>query len=409
MKPSMYLIFGLILVVFISGCARQDTQTGKMPATQEEMNEIPPVQEQESIQQVEEEQIEEDHQNKNCVGTGTVQFTSPPMRIEELGLIIPLGAMSTSHVTPTDHGYYFPPNWKPQEATDSSKFRDILAPADGIVTSIGIVGGMQNDYRLEIYHTCTFYTIYIHVRELSPKILQMTGGVTGHVSPIIAVTAGEVIGRSNGFDFSVHDENVILKGFIIPEHYSEPWKIHTVDMFDSFVEPIKSQLLAKNVRQAQPRSGKIDYDIDGRLVGNWFQENTGGYRGGGVSANYWSTHLAFAYDHLDPSLIIVSIGDFNGEAKQFAVKGNAPDPATVSTASGLVKYELVAGGYLTEEGKDWDRVSFAKISKGFGYDQVAGVALVQMISDRKIKLEVFPGKTASQVSGFTENAKIYER
>ncbi|MEK6828223.1 MAG: hypothetical protein AABX78_02630, partial [Nanoarchaeota archaeon] len=125
---------------------------------------------------------------------------------------------------------------------------------------------------------------------------------------------------------------------------------------------------------------------------------------------YWATHLSFAYDGLDPSLIIVSIGNYNGEAQQFAVKGNAPDPATISVRSGLVKYELVSFGYMTEEGKDWDRLSFAKISKAYGYDeQVGGVVLVQMLEDRKIKFEAFSGKIASQVSGFTENAKIYER
>ncbi|MDP3765240.1 MAG: hypothetical protein Q8R04_01895 [Nanoarchaeota archaeon] len=74
-----------------------------------------------------------------------------------------------------------------------------------------------------------------------------------------------------------------------------------------------------------------------------------------------------------------------------------------------MKYELVGVDYLTEDGRPWDRVSFAKISNGFGHNQVIGVALVQMISDRKIKFEAFQGKTASQVSGFTENAKIYER
>ena len=37
------------------------------------------------------------------------------------------------------------------------------------------------------------------------------------------------------------------------------------------------------------------------------------------------------------------------------------------------------------------------------------IVLVQMIGPREIKFETFPEKTASQVSEFTENAKIYER
>ena len=76
----------------------------------------------------------------------------------------------------------------------------------------------------------------------------------------------------------------------------------------------------------------------------------------------------------------------------------------------MIKYELVAFGYKIEEGNDWDRWSFAKVSKAFGYDaQVSGVVLVQVIEGRKIKFEAFPGKTVAQVNSFTENAKVYER
>ena len=32
-----------------------------------------------------------------------------------------------------------------------------------------------------------------------------------------------------------------------------------------------------------------------------------------------------------------------------------------------------------------------------------------LIEDRRLKVETFPGKTAAQVSGFTENSKVYER
>lgn len=348
--------------------------------------------------------------SKSCEGTGTVTFTSPPMRLKEIGHILPIGLLNGEHVTPTDHGYYHPPNWRPQEAENPTKFKDVLSPADGILAHIELVRGTPGDYRLTINHTCTLYTIYIHVRELSPRILQMIGPVKRHMYPNIKLGAGEVIGRSNGFDFSVHNKEFKLSGFVIPEHYSqEPWKIHTVDMFGNFPEPMRSQLLAKNVRQRNPRGGKIDYDIDGRLVGNWFVENTGGYTGNSPSGNYWNRHLSFAYDAYDPSAVIVSMGNFNGGAKQFGVKGNSPNPSTISVASGLVKYELVSVEYLTEEGNWWNRTSFAKVSKAVGGDKITGVILVQMVENRKIKFESFPGKTATEVRGFTTNAVIYER
>jgi hypothetical protein len=42
-------------------------------------------------------------------------------------------------------------------------------------------------------------------------------------------------------------------------------------------------------------------------------------------------------------------------------------------------------------------------------EQVLGVALVQMTGPRTLRCEVFPGKTAVEVSGFTASAKVFER
>ena len=81
----------------------------------------------------------------------------------------------------------------------------------------------------------------------------------------------------------------------------------------------------------------------------------------------------------------------------------------VSVDDGLVKYELVNYQYITEEGDEWDRTSFAKIVDTVEAGPVQGVVLVQIIEDQKLKFEAFPGKTEAEVSGFTEDAKIYER
>ncbi len=352
--------------------------------------------------------------NNGCSGKGIITFTTPPMRLEDIGYIEPMGLMIGGHVTPIDHGYYTAKTWVPGTPREASKFVDIFAPAAGIVTSVEAMpaeyaSSSIGDYRLIIYHTCTFYTIYIHVNQLTPKLQSIVG--TGRP---VSVESGEVIGKAPGFDFSVHNDEITLSGFIEPESYfAEPWKLHNVDMFDYFAEPLRTQLLERNVRQKEPRGGKIDYDVDGKLVGNWFEENTNGYFGKkeyNRMSGYWSTHLAFAYDGLDPSLIIISIGDYAGEAQQFAVKGNTPDPKDISLENGPVKYELVPFGYKTESGEEWERWNFAKVTKAYGLDeQVSGVALVQMIEQRKIKFEAYPGKIHSEVKSFTEKAKIYER
>mgnify|MGYP001590127420 CR=1 FL=1 len=357
-----------------------------------------------------------------CSGKGAVRFTSPPRRLEDIEMILPLGMMSEQHITPTDHQYHYTHNWNPKPTP--SDLRDVLAPADGLITLVQRLpswtfysGQGLEDYELEIYHTCTFYTRYIHLLKLSSKIKNAIGDLahTENVPVSIPVKAGEVLGGATALDFSVHDSEVTLKGFIIPDHYEgERWKIHTVDPYDYFNDPIRAELIGKTMRKEQPYGGKIDYDIDGKLVGNWFAENSGGYSGAVPGTyGYWSNHLAITYDAIDPSHIILSVGTFKFEGddkgRQFGIKGNSPDPATIDKNSGMVKYELVGYDYKDDTGKTWDWFSYASNLKSRNRDAVEGIVLVQMLEDRKIKFEAFPGKTASQVNEFTGNAKIYER
>ena len=118
--------------------------------------------------------------------------------------------------------------------------------------------------------------------------------------------------------------------------------------------------------------------------------------------------MAIVYDSIDPEHILFSVGTFKGKAQQFGVKGNAPKPDEVSLDTGLIKYELV--DYQHYDGdKEWDYKVLVKGLKVKNGNYILGVALLQMLEDRKLKLEVFPDKTAAQVNGFTENARIYVR
>ena len=347
-----------------------------------------------------------------------VKFTFPPRRFEDIEMIEPIGMMIGGHVTPIDHQYYYPPGWKPEPEVED--LRDVLAPADGTVINIQrmpsfftkIKNKGLKDYRIVIQHSCSLSTIYIHIYELSDKIEQEVADLkpSENKQLRVSVKAGEIIGRANSFDFSAHDENVILKGFIVPEHYArEPWKIHTVDPYDYFEEPIRTQLLSKNIRTEIPYGGKIDHDIDGKLIGNWFEEKTNWYMGI-KQPEYWETHLAIAPDALDPAHIIISLGNFSEEAKQFGVKENFPNPADVGVNYGLVKYELVDYNYLDENKMYWDGLRFTKGLKAENQDlQVQGTVLLQLVDSRKLKVEVFSGKKAFEIEGFTENAKTYER
>ncbi len=352
-----------------------------------------------------------------CKGKGPVRLGSPPMRLADIRMILPLGLMVGGHVTPIDHGYY-----EPADRSQGRSRYDVLAPAKGAIVSIQTrPNGPSTDYRVVIELSCTFWVYYDLVTDLAPRILKAAGWTaqsTGTALARIPVKEGEVIGKvgAQTLDVGVVNGAVTLRGFVTPEHYvREPWKIHTVDLFASFKEPLRGKLLAKNPRTAEPRGGRINYDVDGRLVGNWFLQGTNWYAGTCDSrsspngCSYWTGHLAFAYDYLDPTQMRVSVGDFGGREAQFGVAGNGPDPRTVSAATGPVRYELVQWSYYRADGSPWDRFSYTSGPTARNGSQVFGTLLAQLVGPRTLKMEAFPGKTSADVAGFTAAARLYER
>ena len=268
--------------------------------------------------------------------------------------------------------------------------------------------GLVEDYYVEVYHSCTLITVYIHLGGLAPEILEVTGefqrGSRWNWSPDtppIQVKAGQVIGKVSGsFDFSVQDTEVTRTGFVVPSYYEG--RIHTVDPFDYFEEPLRTRLLEKNLRTAEPRGGRIDFDVDGRLVGNWFSEGTGFYSE--------QEAASFVYDYLDPTQIRISVGGLV-QRRGWGVRGNQPDPADVTPASGLIVYEITDTGWIiAATSETWPEGSPHPGSelRGVNLDS-SGSLLVQMLEDRRIKIEVFLGQPPSEVGGFTGGALIYER
>jgi len=352
-----------------------------------------------------------------AAGRGPVRFTHSPMRAEDIERFVPYGLTVGAHVCPVDHAYFFPKELQPGQ-----EHFDVVAPAPGFLVRIGhrtqLAGSTErarayDDYALIIEHSGTFYTQYDLLTALAPAILdQLDSSVRARfarkergppVNVRIAVKAGQVVGKVGGrsLDFAVVNTETRLPGFLTPALYGPyAWRLHVVDPFDYFDEPLKSKLLAFNVRKVTPFGGRIDYDVDGRLAGNWFREGSGGYSGDRRDPRgYWMGHLALVYHHLDPTKIVVSIGDYGGRPAQFWVKGNGPDPAQVTERDGSVKYELIWGQLGTD----------GRVQVRHDADAVQGVVLAQVLPNRKLKFEAFPGKTDAEVSGFTTGARIYER
>lgn len=359
--------------------------------------------------------------NQGCNGSGPVMFGTSPMDPKDIGMILPYGGMIGAHVTPIDHMYFSPIVFHSPRDT-----YEVRAMADGLITAISErtqnVSDTNNgspklaEYLLKFWYTCDFASYYDLITSLSPRLkaefdAKKQNG--GYANVQIKVREGEIVGRIGGqtLDFAVYDYTKILPGFIVPEHYlGESWKTHVVNPFPYFKEPVRSQLLALNPRQTEPREGKIDYDQDGKLVGTWFKGGHNGFGNTGENPSPWRAHLSFAYDYVDPTALVISIGDYGGLSQQFGVKMNTPDPATITPSSGTVTYELANIEYnRSSTGAHWDRMHVYTDIKARPQSQVQGIALVQMLENRKIKFEAFPGKTREEVSGFTAKAILYER
>ena len=349
-----------------------------------------------------------------------VAFTSAPMKMSDLAFIRPLGAMSDGHVTPTDHVYIGGPN---PNAADNTY--PVLMPADGTITQIGAmpaqyIGDRQGqqvapeDHRIVISHSCRYFSIYIHIHKLDEKLKAVVGTLQPNESKQVSIDlkAGETVGYigSSTFDWTPVDTTKKLSGFITPSRYEgESWKIHTVSPFDLYQGQLKTDLEAKSLRSTPPLGGKIDYDQPGKLIGNWFKEGTGGYFGNNANGGgrYWDGHLSVVPDYISPTSTIVSIGNWQGSAKQMVVGGTV-DPATVTEANGPVKYELRRLSYVSKEGTNTGPI-YQKDMQPAQNEALQGTIMFQVMPGEKLKVETFPGKTASQVSGFTAAATMYER
>jgi hypothetical protein len=341
-----------------------------------------------------------------CQGTGKKTLTTLPINLDVIRSIWPLGRTANEDVIPYEtDGFSFknldtPPN-----------SYTVVSPASGVVAMVnehhsfapaGDSSGTR--YEVMIAHTCTQYSFIFDLSSVDPS------AVAGQ--PIAEGQAVGKVGGSHGFSFGVLDTSHPNQ-YVVPEHY-EPFKLYGKNSFDYFSDSIKTALEAKSLRRVPPRGGALGIDQDGKLVGNWHTKESEDFIDNGPGREeYYKNLLSFVYDFIDPEHLRFSLGDYLGQPKQFGIKGNGPDPATVSVTSGMIKYELVDHHYKNETtviaNENTDAFDPANVYKPVNDESVIAVLLVQLTADRTLKIEIFPGKTAGEVSGFDSNAQIYER
>ncbi|MBI2592187.1 hypothetical protein HYW36_01800, partial [Candidatus Saccharibacteria bacterium] len=340
-----------------------------------------------------------------CQGTQKLTFTHLPMREQDFSILIPYGLVVDDHVTPIDHQYFSPADYK--SARDAYP---VYAMADATLSEIEQRTTERGvEYRLVFAHSCTSLYYYDLVTSLSDKLK----AAYDSRKVDLRIKAGEQIGAIGGqtLDFAYWDTDTPLTGFVnLASYDAEPWKIYTADPYPRYTPELRDLLIVRNPRTTEPIAGKIDYDQPGKLIGSWFMEGTNGYAGrqGTEGPTYSTSHLSIVPEHFDPSYFVISMGDYNGQSDQFLTKSNSPNPADVTEASGLIKYELTQVTYRKSDGSIWDRISFTKPINADSSGFVVGIAIAQLTDGgNKRKFGAFPKKTASQVSGVTSAAKTY--
>src|SRR5207237_334800 len=132
----------------------------------------------------------------------------------------------------------------------------IMAMAKGFIVNITYTKEPDKTwYSLLIEHSCTFYSNQFLVSDITPALKQAMKGKNSVNDVRIPVAAGEVIGslKGHGMDYLLSNLNYTIP-FINPTRILN---IHVVDPFDYFSQPLKSQLLAKDLRQYPPPGGVI--------------------------------------------------------------------------------------------------------------------------------------------------------
>lgn len=371
-----------------------------------------------------------DNQNK-CQPNQSVKYTVSPLKLEDTIAVEPIGELQEGHIIPGDHGGF---NY---QTSPTSTPVAVYVPADGYVVGVekhpytpptGYPA--MKHYHVYLEHSCTLFTGFVHLTEFTPEILAESPELKrldsepserfSNIAPRIPVKAGAQLGTAWSFGLLgmlTVDLTHTNKGYLNPQSYrSENWRVHSVGSLDYFENSIKTKMLTKNPRVIEPRGGKIDHDIAGKAVGNWFLEGSGGLRDDTIAAKqcgnfpcpYWEGHLALVYDFIDPPQLRLSVGYDSGlnDRTPYGIKGNSPDFKDVGVTEGLVKYEIVALKDVSmERGYDVD----GALIRVNDETKLLGTMLVQMTDNDTLKMEIFPGKTKEQINEFTIKARVYKR
>ena len=301
--------------------------------------------------------------------TGTTTngtFNTSPLALDQISSIVPLGNMlPPDQVLPADHVSFVIAG-----ASGATAGRTVVAPGKGIVEKVSanritIAAGGAIHYWLQ------------NITLLST------------LSVGTAITEGQTLGTTTGkndmLDFGVYSDLVTVRNLLSPGRYAYE-TLHAEAPLPLFGDPAKSYLTAK-VKSAVDQNGKLDWDQNNKLVGNWFSTSLASDASSTLPAAN-AKQIAFAYDAVSTGQVRISIGGQLSIVGLFAPSGDDPTPDGVNFSTGKVLFTL-----------------YPPVSKP---DRTAvGYLLVQMETPAQIRVETFSVRPATLT--FTPAAQAYAR
>lgn len=277
-------------------------------------------------------------------------FSISPLTLSDFTGIVPLGTLApTSHVLPTHHLYFHPRRQDPRNFDSLPVEVPVVAPGDIVVTEMRFSEVKErtdfNDGVIHFSPCREVKALFDHFKTFSP-VLQKAyeegeivrcdeyqrsykkfGTLTFKLCTKrvnVHIKAGEQIGTAGGgqgqmvFDFGVFDKRVPPVTLANPQRWlGQEQKQYTVCPLDYYSSQLKNQLKARlgtpdgsHRRTREPVCGSANWDIPGTAQGVWILK-------GEEYVAHENPHLALAYDNIDPTIGVISMGN-SSEDKGFS-------------------------------------------------------------------------------------------
>jgi len=204
-------------------------------------------------------------------------FKYAPIGKSKINYILSLGWIQPSgHTIPTDHIYFW-------FTHNSSDVLPVFAPGGGVIHQIldvPVLDVPECKVWVKMNDNFMYYLdhIVLHdtLKEGSKVLAGQNIGTTG-------------LGAS--IDLGVIDYSLSID-FANPLRYNDE-HLHCGKPLTYFADSLKSVLYEKVDREGDDKDGKVNVDVKGKLVGNWFLDGPTFYTDG---PDGWEKELSFAFD-----------------------------------------------------------------------------------------------------------------